>query len=392
MRPPILLVGCVALLSALACAGGSAPAPTPVAQPEPAADPAAPPAPAPEVAAEEFGYEDPVSFLHLTGSAAACKVELAVLEKGAVMVKHPVAELPFGCADVMVEVDATGQSLAFVDAKTSHPIVLVQNGAGSVITLPEGARAEGAVFDGPSLVVLSEPDVELREEHGEESTLYRTTVDGKQYEVDSPQGFVQTCATHRAPMWARDSFELLALGEGSGPPFCRNFGAVVQMLTHGRTLTDGDRGGFGTVYEPVEVGADPSGSVKALASEPPPTRGWIWGSPVQDLEGQTPTGPLTVFVRGQAGWTSAVVPDSASPAIAPPFVCGNKGMILSMSDKDAAAHARVIWSSEFCPRPWPEDLKLPPVWKGFAPVAAAEPIPAPAAAPAAAPSPSEGPK
>ncbi|GDX78981.1 hypothetical protein LBMAG42_07920 [Deltaproteobacteria bacterium] len=373
MNPRTLLVGTLALVSVFACTGGNAP--TPVSQPEAVADPAAPPAPAPapEAAVEEFGYEDPINFLHLTGSATACKVEFAVLERGAVTVKHLVAELPFGCADVMAEVDVTGQSLAFVDVKTSHPVVLVQNGAGSLITLPEGARAEGAVFDGPSLVVLSEPDVALREEQGEESTIYRTTVDGKEYEVDSPQGFVQTCATHRAPAWARDSFELLALGEGSGPPFCRNFGAAVQTLAHGRTLTEGDRGGFGTFYEPVDPAAEPSGTIMALASEPPPARRWIWGSPVQDLEGQTPTGPLTVFVSGAAGWSSAVVPDSTSPAISPPFVCGNKGMILSMSDKDAASHARVIWSSEFCPIPWPSDLKTPPVWKGVAPVAAPSP-------------------
>jgi hypothetical protein len=376
MQARTLLVATVTVASALACTGGTAP--VPVAAPDPVAPPVEPPAA--DAVVEEFGYDEPVNFLHLSGSATACKVEFAVLEKGTVAMKHPVAELPFGCADVLVESDTTGQSLAFVDAKVSHPIVLVQSGTGSLITLADGARAEGAVFDGAALVALSEPDVAVREEPSEESTTYRATVDGKEYEAADSQGpGVQTCATHRGPTWARDSFELLALGEGTGPPFCRNFGSVVQTLTHGLTLTQGDRGGFGTFYEPVDPAADPSGTVLALAAEPPPMRGWIWGAPVQDLEGQTPTGPLTVFVSGQAGWTSAVVPDSTSPAISPPFVCGAKGMILSMSDKDAASHARVIWSTEFCPRPWPDGLKPPPAWKGF--VVEPPPPAAPAAQP-----------
>lgn len=371
-QPRTVLIAALAVASALACGGGQAPPPPQVAAPEP---PVIPPeaAPATEAVEEEFGYEDPVNFLHFTAATAGCKVEFAVLAAGTVAVKYVVAELPFGCADVIVETDSTGQGLAFVDGAASHPIVLSRDGAGSLITLPDGARAEGAVFDGAALVALSEPEVALREEAGEESTTYRATVDGKEYEAESQLGLVQTCATHRAPSWVRDSFELLALGEGTGPPFCRNFGAAAQALTESRTLTVGDRGGFGTFYEPVDAAADASGALAALAEDPPPTRGWIWGSPTQSLEGQTATGPVTVFVRQEAGWSQAVVADSTSPAISPPFLCGKKGMILSMSDKDAASHARVIWSTDFCPRPWPEDLKPPPAWKGLGPEAPVAP-------------------
>jgi hypothetical protein len=160
------------------------------------------------------------------------------------------------------------------------------------------------------------------------------------------------------------------LGEGTSPPFCRHYGKAAETA-ESKELLAGSRGGFGVFYDRIEAEIDPEQRANVANGELSTGEPYMFASPTESLEGETPTGPLTLFVQTDAGWTQAVVPNSQSPAIDGPFVCGSEGMLLAMRGPTASTAATVVWSAELCPRIWPEGLPLPPPFVGLAPPSAA---------------------
>jgi hypothetical protein len=349
-------------------------------------------APAPEAAASapEEAEQTPADevptlpFLSMAEQGGKCLVDLAAYANGVVTVKHRVAELDLRCEGLAVEASNSGRSLGFVGyaGTAGGQAIVVREGRPSPVLLAGGVTVESLVFVADEVVALSSPDIEVQQIGEEDSPKFKVEFGGKEYVEDAYAVEPMGCASHRAPDFALADFHLVLLAEGTAPPFCRHYGHEAQKA-ESVELRPGDSGGFGVFYETIDADVDPETPSRVGDGQLSSGENYLLGSPTEWLEGATPTGPLTLYVQAESGWTQAVVPDSRNPSVRMPFVCGARGMILGMTGPTAATAAQVVWSADLCPLPWPEGIPLPPPWLG------ALPLPDPFGGDAATPTPPE---
>jgi hypothetical protein len=328
------------------------------------------PKPVPEVVPPPA--EIPVStgpsakFLALSAIPRGCRVDFADLTGGAVELLYPVAELPFGCEGLHIEADSSGRSLAFTNTLAPSPVVTVRSGVSSEVLLPGGARASAVAWEGTEIAVFSEVPIEpVPVDESGQSDLRRVDYGGQSYTTDF-DGDVIGCVVHRPPTWEPTDFRVVTIGEGEVGPYCAKE-TDPSRFTGSWSVGIG-RAGERTHRPPPEGVLVPGqGSGDALGQTviaADPAGAWVWSSPFDDMGAAA--GPLRVWVRGAEAWTHTDIPYTHQPTVRPPFVCGERGLILGMTGSTASAHAHVVWNSPTCARPWPDDLAAPPAWQGLA--------------------------